>query len=166
MPIINDPSHICGNRTGIFDVSQTALDLKMDGLIIETHCHPDKAWSDAKQQIKPKRLVEIMNQLKVRKPRFEREESLSKLNALRNEINAKDEQLLETLSERMQIVENIGKAKKESNVAVLQNARWNEILDKVVEKGETQGLSKIFIERIFKAIHQESIDHQERIING
>ena len=166
LPIINDPSHICGNRTGIFDVSQTALDLKMDGLIIETHCHPDKAWSDAKQQIKPKRLVEIMNQLKVRKPRFEREESLSKLNALRNEINAKDEQLLETLSERMQIVENIGKAKKESNVAVLQNARWNEILDKVVEKGETQGLSKIFIERIFKAIHQESIDHQERIING
>lgn len=166
LPIINDPSHICGNRTGIFDVSQTALDLKMDGLIIETHCDPDKAWSDAKQQIKPKRLVEIMNQLKVRKPRFEREESLSKLNALRNEINAKDEQLLETLSERMQIVENIGKAKKESNVAVLQNARWNEILDKVVEKGETQGLSKIFIERIFKAIHQESIDHQERIING
>ncbi len=166
LPIINDPSHICGNRTGIFDVSQTALDLKMDGLIIETHCDPDKAWSDAKQQIKPERLVEIMNQLKVRKPRFEREESLSKLNALRNEINAKDEQLLETLSERMQIVENIGKAKKESNVAVLQNARWNEILDKVVEKGETQGLSKIFIERIFKAIHQESIDHQERIING
>ncbi|MEL4456895.1 bifunctional 3-deoxy-7-phosphoheptulonate synthase/chorismate mutase type II [Lutimonas vermicola] len=166
LPIINDPSHICGNRTGIFDVSQTALDLKMDGLIIETHCHPDKAWSDAKQQIKPERLVEIMNQLKVRKPRFEQEESLSKLNALRNEINAKDEQLLETLSERMQIVENIGKAKKESNVAVLQNARWNEILDKVLEKGETQGLSKIFIERIFKAIHQESIDHQERIING
>jgi len=166
LPIINDPSHICGNRTGIFDVSQTALDLKMDGLIIETHCHPDKAWSDAKQQIKPKRLVEIMNELKVRKPQFEGKESLSKLHALRNEINAKDEQLLETLSERMQIVENIGKAKKESNVAVLQNSRWNEILDKVVEKGETQGLSKIFIERIFKAIHQESIAHQEHIING
>ena len=166
LPIINDPSHICGNREGIFEVSQTALDLKMDGLIIETHCDPDKAWSDAQQQIKPARLVEIMEDLKVRKPRFEREESLSKLAALRNEINAKDEQLLETLSERMQIVENIGKAKKESNVAVLQNARWNEILDKVVEKGEGQGLSKTFIERIFKAIHQESIQHQEEIING
>ena len=166
LPIINDPSHICGNREGIFEVSQTALDLKMDGLIIETHCDPDKAWSDAQQQIKPARLVEIMEGLKVRKPRFEREESLSKLAALRNEINAKDEQLLETLSERMQIVENIGKAKKESNVAVLQNARWNEILDKVVEKGEGQGLSKTFIERIFKAIHQESIQHQEEIING
>ena len=166
LPIINDPSHICGNRSGIFDVSQTALDLKMDGLMIETHCHPDEAWSDAKQQIKPERLMEIMTELKVRKPRFEREESLSKLNALRKEINAKDEQLLETLSERMEIVENIGKAKKESNVAGLQNARWNEILGNVVEKGETQGLSKIFIERIFKAIHQESIAHQEQIING
>jgi chorismate mutase len=166
LPIINDPSHICGNREGIFEVSQTALDLKMDGLIIETHCDPDKAWSDAKQQITPSRLVEIMDSLKVRKPQFEQQESISKLAALRNEINAKDEQLLETLSERMQIVENIGKAKKESNVAVLQHARWNEILEKVIEKGEGQGLSKAFIERIFKAIHQESIEHQEEIING
>jgi chorismate mutase len=166
MPIINDPSHICGNREGIFEVSQTALDLKMDGLIIETHCNPDEAWSDAKQQITPSRLVEIMDSLKVRKPRFEREESLSKLNALRQEINAKDDQLLETLSERMQIVESIGKAKKASNVAVLQNTRWQEILSKVVEKGNEQGLSKTFIEKIFKAIHQESIAHQEEIING
>ncbi|MGA9269834.1 MAG: bifunctional 3-deoxy-7-phosphoheptulonate synthase/chorismate mutase type II [Lutimonas sp.] len=165
LPIINDPSHICGNRTGIFDVSQTALDLKMDGLIVETHCDPDNAWSDAKQQIVPERLVEIMDDLKVRKPRFEREESLSNLNALRKEINAKDDQLIEILSERMEIVENIGKAKKESNVAVLQNARWQEILNKVTEKGQGQGLSDQFIERIFKAIHQESIAHQEKIIN-
>jgi chorismate mutase len=166
LPIINDPSHICGNRAGIFEVSQTALDLKMDGLIIETHCNPDKAWSDAKQQITPSRLVEIMEGLKVRKPRFEEEESLSALNALRQEINAKDSQLLETLSERMQIVDNIGKAKKAANVAVLQNTRWQEILGKVVVNGEEQGLSKEFIERIFKAIHQESIAHQEKIING
>jgi chorismate mutase len=166
LPIINDPSHICGNRKGIFEVSQTALDLKMDGLMIETHCDPDNAWSDAKQQIKPPRLVEIMNELKVRKPRFEHEESLSNLQALRKEINAKDDQLMDILSERMQIVESIGKAKKESNVAVLQNARWQEILSKVTEKGQEQGLSDIFIERIFKAIHQESIAHQEKIINS
>lgn len=166
LPIINDPSHICGNREGIFEVSQTALDLKMDGLIIETHCNPDKAWSDAKQQIKPSRLVEIMEGLKVRKPLFEKEESLSALNALRQEINAKDSQLLETLSERMQIVDNIGRAKKAANVAVLQNTRWQEILEKVVVNGKEQGLSKEFIERIFKAIHQESIAHQENIING
>ena len=166
LPIINDPSHICGNRTGIFEVSQTALDLKMDGLMIETHCDPDNAWSDAKQQIKPPRLVEIMRDLKVRKPRFEHEESLSNLQALRKEINAKDDQLMDILAERMQIVENIGRAKKESNVAVLQNARWQEILSKVTEKGKEQGLSDVFIERIFKAIHQESIAYQEKIING
>jgi len=166
LPIINDPSHICGNREGIFEVSQTALDLKFEGLMIETHCNPDDAWSDAAQQIKPNRLVEIMDELKVRKPRFEKEESLSKLNALRKEINAKDDQILETLAERMQIVENIGKAKKESNVAVLQNSRWQEILQKVIEKGEEQGMTKGFIEKIFKAIHQESISHQENIING
>lgn len=166
LPIINDPSHICGNRDGIFEVSQTALDLKMDGLIIETHCNPDKAWSDANQQITPARLVEIMDGLKVRKPRFENKESVSALNALRQEINAKDDQLLETLSERMLIVDNIGKAKKAGNVAVLQNTRWQEILAKVVEKGEEHGLSKGFIEKIFKAIHEESIAHQEKIINS
>ena len=166
LPIINDPSHICGNREGIFEVSQTALDLKFEGLMIETHCNPNEAWSDAAQQIKPNRLVEIMDSLKVRKPRFEKEESLSKLDALREEINAKDDQILETIAERMQIVEAIGKAKKESNVAVLQNTRWKEILEKVVEKGEEQGLSKIFIESMFKAIHQESIAHQEKIIKG
>lgn len=165
LPIINDPSHICGNREGIFEVSQTALDLKMDGLIIETHCHPDKAWSDAKQQITPARLVEIMEGLKVRKPRFENKESVSALNALRQEINAKDDQLLETLSERMLIVDHIGKAKKAGNVAVLQSTRWQEILAKVIEKGEEHGLSKGFIEKIFKAIHEESIAHQEKIIN-
>jgi len=166
LPIINDPSHICGNREGIFEVSQTALDLKFDGLMIETHCNPDDAWSDANQQIKPERLIEIMEILKVRKPRFEKEESVSKLNALRKEINEKDDQLLETLAERMQIIANIGKAKKESNVAILQNTRWNEILHKVVVKGEEQGMTKEFIEKIFKAIHQESIAHQEKIING
>lgn len=166
LPIINDPSHICGNREGIFDVSQTALDLKFEGLMIETHCSPDEAWSDAAQQIKPNRLVEIMDELKVRKPRFEKEDSLSKLDALRKEINAKDDQLLETLAERMQIVANIGKAKKESNVAVLQNTRWQEILHSMVEKGNEHGLSKIFIEKMFKAIHQESIAHQEKIINS
>ena len=166
LPIINDPSHICGNRDGIFDVSQTALDLKFNGLMIETHCNPNEAWSDAKQQVTPDRLLEIMDDLKVRKDRFVKEESVSRLNALRKEINAKDDQLIETLSERMQIAENIGKAKKKSNVAVLQNTRWQEILGKVIQNGEEQGLSKIFIEKIFKAIHQESIAHQEKIING
>lgn len=166
LPIINDPSHITGNRELIQEVSQTALDLKFDGLMIETHCTPDKAWSDAAQQITPERLKEIIKDLRVRKDRFEDEEYISKLNAIRLEINAKDDELLETLSERMELVHNIGLAKKENNVAVLQRTRWNEILEKVIEKGQEQGLSKEFIEKIFKAIHQESILHQEKIINS
>ena len=166
MEVINDPSHIAGRRDGILEISQRAMNFGLDGLMIETHHTPDEAWSDAKQQITPSRLIEIMNTLRVRKDSFEGEEYLSKLEALRTEINAKDDQLLETLSERMQIVENIGKAKKEANVAVLQNTRWNEILAKVIEKGQEQGLTQEFIEKIFKAIHQESIAHQEKIING
>ncbi len=166
LPIINDPSHISGNRELISEVSQTALDLKFDGLMIETHCNPNEAWSDAKQQIKPKRLIEIMDDLKVRKPRFEKEEYLSALNAFRQEINEKDDQLIEILSERMKIVESIGRSKRKSNVAVLQNTRWQEILQNMVDKGYDQGLTQTFVEKIFKAIHQESIVHQEKIING
>jgi len=166
LPIINDPSHICGEREGIFDVSQTALDLKFDGLMIETHCHPDQAWSDAKQQITPQRLVEITENLRVRRETFEQEESLVKLQALRKEIDALDAQLLETLSSRMQVVENIGLVKKQGNVAILQNTRWNEILQKVVDGGISHGLNKEFIENVFKSIHQESIAHQKKIIDA
>ncbi len=166
LPIINDPSHICGEREGIFDVSQTALDLKFDGLMIETHCHPDEAWSDAKQQITPERLIEITEGLRVRKDTFEKEEYLVKLDALRKEINAIDAQLIEVLSNRMNIVENIGRVKKQGNVAILQNTRWQEILKKVLDDGQSHGLNKDFVESVFKAIHQESIDHQRKIIDA
>lgn len=166
LPIINDPSHICGEREGIFDVSQTALDLKFDGLMIETHCHPDEAWSDAKQQITPERLIEITKDLRVRKDTFEKEEYLVKLDALRKEINAIDAQLIEVLSNRMNIVENIGRVKKQGNVAILQNTRWQEILKKVLDDGQSHGLNKDFVESVFKAIHQESIDHQRKIVDA
>lgn len=166
LPIINDPSHICGERDGIFDVSQTALDLKFDGLMIETHCHPDEAWSDAKQQITPARLVEITEDLRVRRDTFEQEESLAKLQALRNEINAIDAQIIEILSNRMHVVENIGLVKKQGNVAILQNTRWQEILHKVIQDGQSHGLTKDFIENVFKSIHQESIAHQKKIIDA
>ncbi|MFD1315317.1 chorismate mutase [Namhaeicola litoreus] len=166
LPIINDPSHICGEREGIFDVSQTALDLKFDGLMIETHCHPDEAWSDAKQQITPDRLIEITEDLRVRRDTFEKEEYLVKLDALRKEINAIDAQLIEVLSNRMNIVENIGLVKKQGNVAILQNTRWQEILNKVLEDGQSHGLNRDFVESVFKAIHQESIDHQRKIIDA
>ena len=166
LPLICDPSHICGEREGLFDVSQTALDLKFDGLMIETHFDPDNAWSDAKQQITPARLSQITDELKVRKDRVVEKDSLERLNELRGEINILDKKLVDLLTERMDVVENIGQVKKEKNVAILQRTRWHDIIKKVVDMGEENGLSKDFIERIFKSIHQESIQHQERIVNS
>ena len=166
LPIINDPSHITGRRDMIFDVSQTALDLNFDGLMIETHDDPDNAWSDAAQQVTPARLIQIMKDLKIRKETDQESEYNSKLSNLRAQIDIMDNQLLDILGKRMKVSEGIGELKKQKNVAVLQNARWNEILGAMILEGETKGLSEEFVLRMFKAIHQESINHQEKIINA
>ena len=165
LPMICDPSHISGNRNLIFDVSQTALDLNYDGLMIETHCDPDNAWSDANQQVTPKRLVEIMNDLKMRKITTDEEEYQNNLIDLRAKIDVIDHALLENLGKRMKISDNIGEIKRSNNVAVLQNKRWNEILGKMILEGEKLDLSEEFILKLFKAIHQESINRQEKVIN-
>lgn len=165
VPMICDPSHICGEREGLLDVSQTALDLKFDGLMIETHCNPDKAWSDAKQQITPKRLAEITELLKVRKSRFEGDDAKEELEKLRKQINLIDAKILDILAARMRVAEKIGLEKKKKNVAVLQQTRWNEIIQKSIKKGSDLGLSVEFVEKFYKAIHQESIKHQEKIVN-
>ncbi len=164
IPLINDPSHICGERTRIFDVSQTALDLKFDGLMIETHCNPNKAWSDAKQQITPTVLKELTEKLKVRKSSFEKTSSITKLETLRDEIDFIDAKLLRTLAKRMEVSEQIGKEKKKQNVAILQQNRWNDIIEKSIKNGENLDLSNKFINNIYREIHQESIKHQEKII--
>ncbi|WP_224483897.1 bifunctional 3-deoxy-7-phosphoheptulonate synthase/chorismate mutase type II [Robertkochia aurantiaca] len=166
LPLICDPSHITGKRDMIFDVSQTALDLNYDGLMIETHCDPDNAWSDAAQQVTPEKLVQIMKDLKIRKETDEESEYKSKLGNMRAQIDVIDNNLIETLGKRMKIADEIGQLKKNRNVAVLQSKRWNEILGKMILEGEDHGLSEEFILKIFKAIHQESINHQEKIING
>jgi chorismate mutase len=166
LPIINDPSHITGNRDMIFDVSQTALDLNFDGLMIETHHDPDNAWSDAAQQVTPSVLVQIMKDLKIRKEDNTETEYKAKLNNLRANIDIFDNQLLETLGKRMKTSDAIGALKKEKNVAVLQSTRWNEILGAMILEGEIKGLSEEFVLRMFKAIHQESIRHQEKIVNS
>ena len=166
LPLICDPSHICGERDGIFEVCQTALDLKFDGLMIETHYDPDNAWSDAKQQITPKRLGEITEDLRVRKDRVEEKDSLKKLEKLRGEINILDKQLIELLAERMGVVENIGRVKKEGNVAILQRSRWREVIQNMIDLGAEENLSSDFIEKVFKAIHQESIQHQKKIVDS
>jgi len=166
LPMINDPSHITGNRDMIFDVSQTALDLNFDGLIIETHHDPDKAWSDAAQQVTPKTLVQIMIDLRIRKVSDEEAEYKSTLSNLRAQIDIIDNQLIETLGKRMKVADGIGKLKKQKNVAVLQSTRWNQILGAMILEGESKGLSEEFVLKMFKAIHQESINHQEKIMQS
>lgn len=166
LPLILDPSHIAGRRDIIFDLCQTALDLNYDGLIVETHHDPDNAWSDASQQITPATLIQIMKDLKIRKEVSESEEFKSKLNNLRAKIDVADNQLIELLAKRMRVSDEIGKVKKAQNVSVLQTKRWNEILGKMVLEGEQHGLSEEFILRLFKAVHQESINHQEKIMKS
>jgi len=164
LPIINDPSHISGRRDLIFDVSQTALDLNFDGLMIETHCDPDNAWSDAAQQVTPERLIEIFKTLKVRKPGDDEAEFHAALNQLRSKIDLLDSSLLDTMGDRMKVAKSIGQLKKDRNVAVLQSNRWNEILGRMILEGEQRGLSEEFVLKLFKSIHQESIRHQEKIM--
>ena len=166
IPLINDPSHITGKRDMIHEVSQEALDLNFDGLMIETHYDPENAWSDAAQQVTPETLVQMMIDLKIRKEGSSEEDYNKTLNNLRAQIDVVDNQIIELLGKRMQAADGIGALKKSKNVAVLQNKRWNEILGKMVIEGEQHGLSEEFILRMFKAVHQESINHQEKIING
>ena len=164
--LICDPSHITGRRDMIQEVSQQALDLNYDGLIIETHTDPENAWSDAAQQVTPTVLKQIFENLKVKETHVEADDYNTEMIKLRANIDIADSKLLEILGYRMKVAEQIGALKKENNVAVLQNKRWNEILGKMILDGEEKGLSEEFILRIFKAIHQESITHQEKIINS
>tara|TARA_B100001778_G_scaffold331311_2_gene335490 strand:+ start:1298 stop:2380 length:1083 start_codon:yes stop_codon:yes gene_type:complete len=166
LPLICDPSHIAGRRDLIFNLSQRALDLNYDGLMIETHCDPDNAWSDAAQQVTPSSLVDIMKDLKIREMTIDEEEYKNQLDGFRQKIDNSDQLLLEILGKRMDVAEKIGLLKKSNNVAVLQNKRWNEILGKMIIDGESHGLSEEFILKIFKAIHQESINHQQNILNS
>ena len=166
IPLICDPSHIAGRRDILQDISQTALDLNFDGLMIETHIDPDNAWSDAAQQITPSVLVKMMNNLKIRTLTSEEADYKNQLNTLRTQIDVIDHGLLETLGKRMKVAVSIGELKKKKNVAVLQTKRWNEILGNMILEGEKKGLSEEFVLRMFKAIHQESINNQEKVINS
>lgn len=166
LPLINDPSHITGKREMVFDVSQTALDLNFDGLMIETHYDPENAWSDARQQVTPDTLKQMFLDLKMRKETDEEADYNANMASLRAQIDVIDNKLIETLGERMKISDSIGELKKKRNVAVLQSNRWNAILGNMILEGEQRGLSEEFVLKMFKAIHQESINHQEKIINA
>jgi len=163
LPLILDPSHICGRRDTILDVSQTALDLNYDGFMIETHIDPDNAWSDAAQQITPAQLDKITQDLRIRQKSSSKESFQSKLNLYRKELDLIDGNIIDILSDRMGVAENIGRLKNQENVAILQSGRWADILDAMVATGVGKGLSKEFVEEVFRAIHVESINIQHRV---
>ena len=163
--MLNDPSHIGGKRSLLLEIAQKAMDLNYDGLMIESHINPDAALSDAQQQVTPTRLAEILNNLVLREPMTHNDHVKSALDELRNKIDFYDDQLLDIVEQRMEVVKSIGQIKKENNMSILQNTRWEEIIYKSIEKGAQKGLSREFINRAFKAIHQESINLQTEIMN-
>lgn len=166
LPIINDPSHICGRRDILQATAQKAIDLDFDGLMIESHIDPDNAWSDAKQQITPERLAEMLGDISWRKEDVPSEEFHHALEKLREQINHVDDELMQLISQRMNIAEKIGEYKKNNNVTILQSSRWNEILEKAIRKASKVGLSEEFITKYMDAIHMESINRQNNIMNS
>jgi chorismate mutase len=165
MMLINDPSHICGRRDILLDVAQKAIDLDYDGLIIESHITPDEAWSDAKQQITPEALGDMLSSIRWRKEDVASEEFHAQMEKLRQQINHLDDELMQILSQRMKISEKIGQYKKDNNITILQTNRWNSILERAYAQGEKLGLSKEFVTKYFDAVHMESISHQNKVMN-
>lgn len=166
LPIVNDPSHICGNRELIPYISQKALDLDMQGLMIESHLDPSVAWTDAKQQLTPAAVSELMDRLTVREPESNNEAFADKLAELRKQIDKIDDLLLQKLGERMSIVEKIGEYKRDNQVTVLQVNRWDEILKKGTAFAKALKLDEHFTEKFLELVHGESIRKQTEILNA
>ncbi|MEL6988157.1 MAG: bifunctional 3-deoxy-7-phosphoheptulonate synthase/chorismate mutase type II [Bacteroidota bacterium] len=162
LEIICDNSHICGRRDILQEVAQKAMNLSFDGLMTEVHPNPDEAWSDAKQQLTPPNFKKLVDELVIRDAGSP--EVMDSLVTLRKEIDQVDEELLNVLSKRMDIVQNIGNYKKANNIPILAPNRWSNILEKSSKKGEGKGLSEQFIVELFRAIHQESINKQNEIM--
>src|ERR1700712_625099 len=165
LPIINDPSHISGNRDLIGYISQKALDLDMQGLMIESHIDPSVAWTDAKQQVTPAALVEVIERLTLRKPEIKGEQLKDILGELRTQIDKIDDLVFQKMAERMKIAEQIGTYKKDNNITILQVNRWDEILTKRINYGKALNLSPDFTEKLLELIHAESIRRQTEVMN-
>ncbi|MFV0538815.1 MAG: chorismate mutase [Dysgonomonas sp.] len=161
LPLLCDPSHIGGKRDLILPLSQQAMDLNYEGLIIESHCDPDNAWSDASQQVTPNRLKEILETLVIR----DRKQSTEDLSDLRKQIDELDDQLLELLAKRMRVSCEIGTFKKEHNMTVVQTGRYDEILNTRIAQAEAMSMNADFIRTILEAIHEESVRQQVVILN-
>ena len=161
LPIVNDPSHIGGRRDLIAPLCQQARDLGMDGLIVESHCNPEKAWSDASQQVTPDILDFILSILVIRKET----QTTENITALRKQIDEIDNSLIDILSKRMRISREIGQYKKEHGMTILQTARYSEILDKRGAQASLLGIDPECVKKIFESIHEESVNQQMKIIN-
>jgi len=166
MLLICDPSHIGGRRDILQAIAQQSINLDFDGVMIESHIDPDKAWSDAKQQITPERLAEMLDALVWRHESTSSKEFVTALATLREQINHIDDELLTLIGQRMKIADKIGQYKKENNITILQTNRWNELLEKAFKKGDNLGLSKEFISKYYDAVHLESINHQNKVMNS
>ena len=165
LPIINDPSHICGNRELIPYISQKALDLDMQFLMIESHIDPSMDWTDAKQQLTPQALADLMDSLTLRKPESRDKEFVDKLAELRSVIDKLDDQIIQKMAEWMQIVEKIGEFKRDNSVTILQVSRWDEIFHKRRAFAKALKLDLNFTGKLLELIHSESIRKQTQIMN-
>ncbi len=163
LPLICDPSHICGNRIGLLSVAQKSVDLDYDGIMLETHNKPEVALTDKQQQITPGELGQLLYQLVWKTSNSQKQEFINQLDRLREQINYIDEELLSLISNRMNVARQIGDIKKNNKVTVLQTSRWSEILDRALSKGASIGLSADFIRSYMDAIHMESIRIQNSL---
>ena len=167
LPFFVDPSHLGGNKDYIREISQRSLDLGFEGLMIESHCNPSCAWSDAKQQLTPPELSDLLyNQITVRDADSDSPQWKENIDQLRAKIDVIDENLLYTLASRMKVSRQIGQYKKDNNIAILQASRWDAILAKVVEKGKEYDLPEKFLTAVFNAIHEASVEVQNEIISN
>ena len=165
LPMIGDPSHMAGKRAYLFELAQRALDLNYDGLIIESHRDPDKAWSDASQQLTPHALGEMLHELHVRKAEYGTDYQ-SQLDTLRSKLDNLDRELLEALGTRMSLVEQLGEYKRDNNVAVLQMDRWRQLRKNRADLGKQLNLYPDFVEELFELIHMASIRKQTEVMNN
>lgn len=165
LPIICDPSHISGSTEFIHEISQKALDLNMDGLMIETHYNPSVALSDMNQQLTPSQLGNLLNNLILRRTSTKDADFTSMLETLRNQIDSIDQQMLELLAQRMNVVEEIGKYKSKNKVTILQLRRWEKIVATRLKLGKSMGLSEEFIKKLLQLVHKESIQRQTQVMS-
>ncbi len=164
LPVLNDPSHICGQTSSLLQISQKALDLEMNGLMIESHIRPEEALTDRRQQLTPSALSDLIGRLVIRNEAGTID-FINKLEELRSEIDKLDEEMMDILARRMAVVEEIGRYKKENRITILQLKRWNQVIRDRLDTGSKLGMNREFIMKLLEIIHDESIQRQINVMN-